>query len=60
MILAEIPQIQSLSIREKLELMDITLEEKELLESRWADYLAAPESALTIEQFKSRLKNFQA
>ena len=68
--LTEFPQIQSLSVREKLDLVDeiwksaspeadlleVSAEEKQLLDGRWAEFLAAPEAALTIEQFKDQLK----
>lgn len=72
--LAEFPQIQALSAREKLDLVDeiwksasseadllaVSAEEKQLLDERWAEFLAAPESALTIEQFKNQLKLLRA
>jgi putative addiction module component (TIGR02574 family) len=69
MTLAQFPQLQALSVREKLELvdelwreasqeaetLDATQEEKDLLDARWKDFLATPESALTVEQFKEQL-----
>lgn len=72
--LAEFPNIQSLSVLEKLELvdeiwkstapeadlLDVSAEEKQLLDERWAEFLAAPEAALTIEQFKDQLKRLRA
>lgn len=72
--LAEFPQIQSLSVREKLELVDeiwkstspeadlleVSAEEKQLLDERWEEFLTAPEAALTIEQFKDQLKLLRA
>ena len=72
--LAEFPQIQSLSVREKLDLVDeiwksaspeadlleVSAEEKQLLDGRWAEFLAAPEAALTIEQFKDQVKLLRA
>jgi putative addiction module component (TIGR02574 family) len=72
--LKELPQVMALSTAEKLELIDelwisiepelqqveVSDEEKELLDSRWERYLANPDSALTMEQLKaavaSRLK----
>lgn len=70
MTLAEYPQLQGLSIREKLELVDelwrdvsrgadrleITPEEKELLDARWKEFLAAPQEALSLDEFKMQLK----
>ncbi len=72
--LAEFPQILSLSVREKLELvdeiwksaspdadlLDVSEEEKQLLDERWAEFLAAPEAALTVEQFKDQLELLRA
>jgi putative addiction module component (TIGR02574 family) len=67
--LADFPQIQALTDDEKEELVDEILlsisqktddedlspEVKEQLDSRWERYLANPESALTVEQFKEKL-----
>jgi putative addiction module component (TIGR02574 family) len=66
--LAELPAVLALSADEKLELLDelllsvareigsdISEEEKRLLESRWAEHLANPEKALTLEQFNEAL-----
>ena len=72
--LAEFPQIQSLSVCEKLalvdeiwksaspdaDLLDVSAEEMHLLDARWAEVLAAPEAALSIEQFKDQLKLLRA
>ncbi|HRQ89341.1 MAG TPA: addiction module protein [Bacteroidia bacterium] len=72
--LAEFPQIQALSVREKLELvdeiwksaspeadvLDVSAEERQLLDERWTEFLAAPETALTVEQFKDRLRLLRA
>ena len=74
MSLAELPQVQSLSVREKLELVDelwkavspdldameVTQEEKEILDGRWAAFLQNPSSALTVEQFKNELNALRA
>jgi putative addiction module component (TIGR02574 family) len=72
--LKELPQIMALSTEEKLDLIhdlwesispeldqvEVSDEEKKLLDERWEKYLANPESALTMEQLKaavaSRLK----
>lgn len=69
--LAEIPQIQTLSSKEKLELIKeiwssiedfdssfpITEEEKAVLNSRWTEHLANPASAITMEELQKRLKS---
>jgi len=74
MSLNELPQVQSLSIREKLELVDdlwksvsselaameVTQEEKDILEERWSDFLQNPSSALTVDQFKINLNALRA
>jgi putative addiction module component (TIGR02574 family) len=74
MILSEIPQVQSLTIREKLELVDdlwksvssdldameVTQEEKDILDSRWSDFLQNPTSALSVDQFKIQLHALRA
>lgn len=72
--LAEFSEIQALSVREKLELvdeiwkstspeadlLDVSAGEKLLLDVRRADFLAAPDSALSIEQFDERLRRLRA
>lgn len=72
--LTELPQIQALSVREKLELVDelwkavspeldsmeATQEEKDVLEERWAAFLQKPSSAFTIDQFKKELNALRA
>jgi putative addiction module component (TIGR02574 family) len=74
MSLAELPQVQSLSVREKLELVDelwkavspeldameVTQEEKEILDGRWAAFLQNTSSALTVDQFKKELNALRA
>ncbi len=69
-----LPQVQSLSVREKLELVDqiwkavapefeeleVNQEEKELLDSRWAIFLQDPATALSVDQFKKELNAFRA
>jgi putative addiction module component (TIGR02574 family) len=70
MTLTDFPELRALSAREKLELVDElwlsaapelnTLEvsgaEKTLLDERWAAFLKNPASALTVEEFKAKLK----
>jgi putative addiction module component (TIGR02574 family) len=69
-----LPQVQSLSVRERLELVDeiwqtvmpefeeleVNQEEKELLDSRWAKFLQNPATALSVEQFKKELNALRA
>jgi len=68
--LIDLPEVRALSAREKLELVDelwislapelegleVSNQEKELLDERWAAFLKNPSSALTIEQFREKLK----
>ncbi len=70
MTLADFPEVQALSAQEKLLLVDelwlsvapelnnleVSEEEKGLLDERLAAFLKDPASALTLEQFKQRLK----
>ena len=67
--LNELPQVMALSTAEKLELIDelwisiepelqdveVSGEEKKLLDDRWERHLANPEAALTLEQVKALL-----
>ncbi len=72
--LTELPQVQSLSVREKLELVDelwksvssdldsleVTQEEKDILNERWSDFLKNPSTALSIDRFKKELNALRA
>ncbi len=74
MTLAELSQVQGLSAREKLELVDeiwmsvsasadsleVTQEEKDILDSRWAEFLSNPTSALSIDVFKAKINALRA
>lgn len=74
MILTDLPQVQALSVREKLELVDelwkavsedlnalkVTQEEKDILDQRWDAYLQDPSSALTLDQFKLQMRALRA
>ena len=74
MSLAELPQVQSLTVREKLELVDdlwksvsseldaleVTQEEKDILDGRWSRFLQNPSSALSVDQFKQELNALRA
>ena len=67
--ITDLPQVQALSIREKLALVDelwksvphdldrlaVSDEEKDLLDARWSEFLADPAKALSIEQFQDRI-----
>ena len=67
--LKEFPQVMALSTQDKLKLIDelwvsiepelqeveVSQEEKALLDDRWEKFLANPESALTIDQVKAIL-----
>jgi putative addiction module component (TIGR02574 family) len=66
---AALPEVQALSAREKLQLVDdlwislardlekleVSDEEKRLLDERWASYERNPASALTLEQLKAKI-----
>ncbi len=70
MTLTDLPEVRALSVREKLQLVDelwvsvapeldaleVSAEEKGMLDERWAAFLKDPVSTLTLEQFKERLK----
>ena len=70
MTLTDLPEVRALSVREKLQLVDelwlfvaleldaleVSEEAKTMLDERWAAFLRDPASALTLEQFKQRLK----
>jgi putative addiction module component (TIGR02574 family) len=65
--LRELPQVMALSTAEKLELIDelwmsiepeldnleVSEEEKKLLDERWEKYVSNPESALTLQELKA-------
>ena len=72
--LTELPQVQSLTVHEKLELVDdlwrsvsseidmmeVTQEENDMLDLRWSRFLQNPSSALTVDQFKQELNALRA
>jgi len=72
--LAGLPQVKALSVRQKLELVDelwkavaadlnsleVTQDEKDLLDQRWAAFHEDPACALTPEQFKQQLSTRRA
>jgi putative addiction module component (TIGR02574 family) len=71
--LADLPEIRALSPRQKLQLLDelwqdvtrdldsleVSEKEKELLDQRWASFLRDPAAALSLEQFKERVKTLR-
>jgi putative addiction module component (TIGR02574 family) len=68
--LADFPEVQNLPVRDKLQLvddlwlsmaeelssLDVSDEERSLLDQRWASFLKAPDKALTLEQFDEQLR----
>jgi putative addiction module component (TIGR02574 family) len=68
--LADFPEVQNLPVRDKLQLvddlwlsmaaelstLDVSDEEKTLLDERWASFLKDPDSALTLEQFDEKMR----
>jgi len=72
--LADLPQVRSLSTREKLQLADelwrevahhldsleVTRGEKQILDKRWAAFVRNPGSALTLGEFKDRVKKLRS
>ncbi len=74
MTLIELPKVRALSVREKLQLVDelwlsvapeldaleVSEEEKVTLNGRWAAFLKNPASALTVQEFKERLKTLRS
>lgn len=74
MSLTEFPQVQALSVYQKLELLDeiwksvsedpaslaVTQDEKNLLDQRWKGFLESPGNALTVDQFKQKLKTLRS
>ena len=74
MTLTELPEVQALSAREKLQLVDdlwlsvapeldaleVPQETRALLDQRWAAFRKNPDSALTLEQFMTKLKTLRS
>ena len=71
--LVDLPEVQALSTREKLQLVDdlwedvahdldsleVTAEEKKLLDERRGAFLNNPSRALTLDQFKEQIKTLR-
>lgn len=72
--LIDLPEVHDLPIREKLQLVDelwlsvteelesleVSREEKGTLDTRWAAFLKDPDSALTLDQFRQKMKALRA
>ena len=68
--LADFPDVYDLPLREKLKLVDelwlsmtseldsleVSQQEKDLLDERWATFLKDPNSAITLAEFQRRMK----
>jgi putative addiction module component (TIGR02574 family) len=68
--LADFPEVATLPVEAKLELMDelwlsmapeleslaVSEEHKELLDERWAAFLKHPDSALTVKEFQEKMQ----
>jgi putative addiction module component (TIGR02574 family) len=68
--LADFPEVGALSPQEKLQLVDelwlsvapqldslaVSRDERDLLDARWAAFLKNPSSALTLEQFREKMR----
>lgn len=68
--LSELPQVKALSTKDKLQLVDelwedvardlnsleVSQEDRELLDKRWASFLSDPSQAMTLGQFRERIK----
>lgn len=73
MSLKQFPEVEALSVRDKLALVDdlwlavsadvealeVSEQEREVLDQRWEEFRKAPESALTIEEFARRLREMR-
>jgi putative addiction module component (TIGR02574 family) len=71
--LADFPDVYDLPLREKLKLVDelwlsmtseldsleVSQQEKELLDERWAAFLKDPNSAITLTEFQRRMEEFR-
>jgi len=49
-----------LSMTPKLESLDVSHGDSELLDGRWVGFLKYPSSALTLEEFQQRMKAIRA
>ena len=48
-----------LSVAEELDSLEVSDEEKELLDERWAAFLKDPASALTVGEFKQQMNSLR-
>lgn len=49
-----------LSVTEELESLEVSKEERDILDARWAAFLKDPDSALTVDQFREKMKALRA
>ena len=68
--LADLPEVRNLPVRDKLRLVDdlwlsigldidsleVSKEERQLLDARWESFLEAPEESLSLAQFQEKMK----
>ena len=73
MTLAEFPQLQALSPRDKLQLVDElwidvihnvdsvepSEQERSILDARWTSFITDPASAMTLEECKTRVRDLR-
>ncbi len=48
------------AVEQDLEKLDVSAAERELLDERWAAFLRDPSSALSLDEFKDRVKTLRA
>jgi putative addiction module component (TIGR02574 family) len=72
--LADLPEVQALSAREKLQLVDelwedvardvdsleVSAEERQVFDERWAAFLHDPSRPLSLQEFKERVRALRA
>lgn len=68
--LADLPEVRNLPVRDKLRLVDdlwlsigpdvdsleVSKEERQLLDARWESFLETPENSLSLKQFQEKMK----
>ena len=69
--LIDFPEVRNLPVRDKLRLVDelwlsmapeldsleVSQEERDMLDERWANFLRNPSLALTLQEFQERMKS---
>ena len=70
---SDLPQVKALSTQDKLQLVDelwedvardlntleVSQENREVLDKRWASFLSDPSQAITLGQFRERIKSLR-